>query len=333
MSRPSGRLFLISPRGSDEEARDSVSSVSAAVLLTVQRVRDTVAPSDANLRSALTHYRAAQQLARRGGLGAAPPTNFAKRPGSIRSLPTRTTACGQAEHGACAGTRQPRSRSRSASRRRARSTACATRHASSADRQILEDADEIRDTTPDAAWRRHEPARAAARSATSRRCSTGRSSLGASVRAAGPVLALGSAHFRNGDRIRAEALLDRSRASQQQAGEAWNNLAVIYLSSGRRKEADDAVRNAERTGFHVNPQPQRRHREECRIRRGPIRGPRRSACHRWSRDRRGSARSIPARPKAPATQQRVSNFRRHPVNNWHTCSGVHPNRTARVCAH
>ncbi|MFN2447783.1 MAG: hypothetical protein ABR606_19630 [Vicinamibacterales bacterium] len=36
-------------------------------------------------------------------------------------------------------------------------------------------------------------------------------------------------------------------------GEAWNNLAVIYLGSGRKKAAEDAVRSAERAGFRVNP--------------------------------------------------------------------------------
>jgi Flp pilus assembly protein TadD len=36
-------------------------------------------------------------------------------------------------------------------------------------------------------------------------------------------------------------------------GEAWNNLAVIYLQSGRKAMAEDAVTRAARAGFRVNP--------------------------------------------------------------------------------
>jgi Tfp pilus assembly protein PilF len=66
-------------------------------------------------------------------------------------------------------------------------------------------------------------------------------------------LALGSAYFRNGDRDLAEAGWKNAVDINPRLGEAWNNLAVIYLTSGRKKEADDAVKNAERTGFRVNP--------------------------------------------------------------------------------
>ena len=37
-------------------------------------------------------------------------------------------------------------------------------------------------------------------------------------------------------------------------GEAHNNLAVVYMLTMRKKEAENAVREAERAGFRVNPQ-------------------------------------------------------------------------------
>jgi tetratricopeptide (TPR) repeat protein len=81
-----------------------------------------------------------------------------------------------------------------------------------------------------------------------------RASLGAAFQApAGVLLALGSAHFRNSDRDQAEHYWSEAVKVNSRLGEAWNNLAVVYLGSGRKKEAEDAVRNAERAGFRVNP--------------------------------------------------------------------------------
>jgi Flp pilus assembly protein TadD len=37
-------------------------------------------------------------------------------------------------------------------------------------------------------------------------------------------------------------------------GEAHNNLAALFAMTGRKKEAEDAVRAAERSGFRVHPQ-------------------------------------------------------------------------------
>jgi Flp pilus assembly protein TadD len=37
-------------------------------------------------------------------------------------------------------------------------------------------------------------------------------------------------------------------------GEAHNNLAVLYMLSGRKGDAENAVKQAERAGFKVNPQ-------------------------------------------------------------------------------
>ena len=66
------------------------------------------------------------------------------------------------------------------------------------------------------------------------------------------LLSLGSAHFRNGDRAAAEQHWSAAVKINSKLGEAWNNLAVIHLGAGRKTEAEDAVRNAERAGFRVN---------------------------------------------------------------------------------
>lgn len=81
-----------------------------------------------------------------------------------------------------------------------------------------------------------------------------RSSLGEAFQApASVLLALGSAHFRNGDRAEAERCWSEAVKVNSQLGEAWNNLAVVYMGSGRKKQAEDAVKNAERAGFRVHP--------------------------------------------------------------------------------
>lgn len=67
------------------------------------------------------------------------------------------------------------------------------------------------------------------------------------------LLALGSAHFRNGDRSRAEHYWTEAVEVNSSLGEAWNNLAAIYATGGRRRDAERAVANAERAGFRVNP--------------------------------------------------------------------------------
>jgi tetratricopeptide (TPR) repeat protein len=67
------------------------------------------------------------------------------------------------------------------------------------------------------------------------------------------LLSLGSAHFRNGDRAAAERHWSDAVQINSKLGEAWNNLAVIHLGAGRKKDAEDAVKNAERAGFRVNP--------------------------------------------------------------------------------
>jgi tetratricopeptide (TPR) repeat protein len=67
-------------------------------------------------------------------------------------------------------------------------------------------------------------------------------------------LALGSAYFRTGQMADAEREYNAAIQADPKAGEAFNNLAVVYLQSGRFKEADAAVKSAERAGFKVHPQ-------------------------------------------------------------------------------
>lgn len=67
-------------------------------------------------------------------------------------------------------------------------------------------------------------------------------------------LALGSAYFR------AERLADAEREYKvavevdPKAGEAYNNLAVVYLLTNRYDEAEHAVKAAEKAGYNVNSQ-------------------------------------------------------------------------------
>jgi tetratricopeptide (TPR) repeat protein len=121
-----------------------------------------------------------------------------------------------------------------------------------ADRALLDEADEIRDTL-----RRRGDTSLRARQieeylATRLRK---RSSMGLPFEAPAPLLlALGSAHFRNGDRTRAEYYWREATGVDPALGEAWNNLAAIFAATARRDEAVAALSHAERAGFRVNPQ-------------------------------------------------------------------------------
>ena len=67
-------------------------------------------------------------------------------------------------------------------------------------------------------------------------------------------LALGSALYRNNQRPEAEVSWQAAVAANPKLGEAHSNLAVLYLTSGRKKEAEAAIKAAEKTKFRVNPQ-------------------------------------------------------------------------------
>jgi tetratricopeptide (TPR) repeat protein len=66
-------------------------------------------------------------------------------------------------------------------------------------------------------------------------------------------LALGSAYYRNGQAQDAEREWLLAVKTNSKLGEAHNNLAALYLVTGRKLEAETAVKNAERAGFRVNP--------------------------------------------------------------------------------
>jgi tetratricopeptide (TPR) repeat protein len=68
------------------------------------------------------------------------------------------------------------------------------------------------------------------------------------------LLALGSAYFRNGELLPAEEQWEAAIAADPKYGEAHNNLAVVYMMTKRKKEAESAIKAAEKAGFRVNPQ-------------------------------------------------------------------------------
>ena len=70
---------------------------------------------------------------------------------------------------------------------------------------------------------------------------------------AGVSLALGSAYFRQGKLEEAEHEYRRALQLDPKLGAAHNNLAVIYLMTGRVSEADGSMKLAERNGFRVRP--------------------------------------------------------------------------------
>lgn len=66
-------------------------------------------------------------------------------------------------------------------------------------------------------------------------------------------LALGSAYFRSGNLPYAEREWKAAVAVNARLGEAHNNLAALYAMTGRKNEAQEAVKQAARSGFAVNP--------------------------------------------------------------------------------
>jgi tetratricopeptide (TPR) repeat protein len=66
-------------------------------------------------------------------------------------------------------------------------------------------------------------------------------------------LALGSAHFRNNQFPEAEREWKAAIDANPKLGEAHNNLAALYAVTGRKTEAESAVKAAEKAGFRVNP--------------------------------------------------------------------------------
>jgi Flp pilus assembly protein TadD len=66
-------------------------------------------------------------------------------------------------------------------------------------------------------------------------------------------LALGSAHFRRGEREPAEESYRAALRTNNGLGAAHNNLAFICMITGRLDEARKHLRQAEEAGFRVDP--------------------------------------------------------------------------------
>jgi tetratricopeptide (TPR) repeat protein len=64
---------------------------------------------------------------------------------------------------------------------------------------------------------------------------------------------LGSAYFRQNNMPEAEAAYGKAVAGNSKLGAAHNNLAVIYMLSGRFPEANASIKAAEKAGFRVDP--------------------------------------------------------------------------------
>jgi tetratricopeptide (TPR) repeat protein len=82
-------------------------------------------------------------------------------------------------------------------------------------------------------------------------------SLGVSIDSTVPSfvsLALGSAYFRSSQLADAEREYKAAIDVDPKSGEAHNNLAVVYLETGRFADAERSVAAAEKAGFKVHPQ-------------------------------------------------------------------------------
>lgn len=66
-------------------------------------------------------------------------------------------------------------------------------------------------------------------------------------------LALGSAYYRNSALPEAEREYKAALKVNSKLGEAHNNLAVVYMLTGRFDEAKAEIKLAEKAGFQVNP--------------------------------------------------------------------------------
>ena len=65
-------------------------------------------------------------------------------------------------------------------------------------------------------------------------------------------LSLGSAYFRSSRMADAEREYKSAIDADARLGEAYSNLAVVYLETGRISEAHAALESAKKTGFRVN---------------------------------------------------------------------------------
>jgi Tfp pilus assembly protein PilF len=75
------------------------------------------------------------------------------------------------------------------------------------------------------------------------------------------TLSFGSAYFRAGRFADAERDFEATVAADPKAGEAHNNLAVVYLETRRYSEAEASLQSAKRAGFRVHPDLERQIRD------------------------------------------------------------------------
>jgi Flp pilus assembly protein TadD len=70
----------------------------------------------------------------------------------------------------------------------------------------------------------------------------------------GVALALGSAYLRSGKLSEAETEYLVALAANPKMGEAHNNLAYVYMVTGRLDEAQRSLKMAEKSGYRVHPE-------------------------------------------------------------------------------
>jgi tetratricopeptide (TPR) repeat protein len=83
-------------------------------------------------------------------------------------------------------------------------------------------------------------------------------------------LALGSAYFRTEQWPDAEREYKAAIAVDPKSGEALNNLGVVYMQTGRYKEANEALKSAEKAGFKVHPQLKQEIKAKLEDRKGQL---------------------------------------------------------------
>jgi tetratricopeptide (TPR) repeat protein len=77
-------------------------------------------------------------------------------------------------------------------------------------------------------------------------------------------LSLGSAYFRAGKLADAETEYKAGISADSRSGEAHSNLAVVYLETERFADALNAINNAKKTGFKVNPELEKAIRDRAK---------------------------------------------------------------------
>jgi tetratricopeptide (TPR) repeat protein len=230
----------------------TLSVVCALTILTVAGASPAAAQffaSDADRRTALTHYRSGQEL-----LAA---ERFEEAAAAFRTAIEFEPLLTDAHYG-LAQAYMGLERYASAIQAFGRTIEAAktlhdlrNRDRVAGDRAIDEELRELRDTMR---RRKGQPLRVMQLEARISEVERSRSSLGQAFETpASVLLALGSAHYRNGDAEAAEQHWSSAVRVNSKLGEAWNNLAVIYMTTGRKQDAESAIKGAELAGFRVNP--------------------------------------------------------------------------------